>query len=93
MQNTSIIDNFFEQMNMINKAQGFDILKEQVKGLQEENSKLRSRVKYLEQLIDEYTLRMKANLSGGKVDEFLKGFSNDNRDDLPEGTFQSPNLK
>lgn len=40
--------------------------------LEAENKQLRERVKYLEDLIVEYTGKMKVNLSGGKVDSFLK---------------------
>lgn len=49
--------------------------------LKEENEKLKERVKYLEGLINEYILKMKVNLSGGKVDEFLKAQLSD-PDDL-----------
>lgn len=52
--------------------------------LKDENKRLSDRVKYLEGLINEYTLKMKANLSGGKVDEFLK---EQTADDIPNELF------
>lgn len=52
--------------------------------LKDENRRLSDRVKYLEGLINEYTLKMKANLSGGKVDEFLK---EQTADDIPAELF------
>jgi len=65
-------NNFYDQIVNISKASAYDIISQQVIELKDENIKLRNRVRYLEELINEYTLKMKANLSGGKVDEFLK---------------------
>ncbi len=56
----------------VSKAGAYDAIKDHYTELQEENVKLKQRVKFLEELINEYTLKMKANLSGGKVDQFLK---------------------
>ena len=68
------MDNLFEQFANISKAHAYDIISQQVIELKEENTKLRNRVKYLEELINEYTLKMMAPspLSGGKVTDFLK---------------------
>lgn len=46
--------------------------------LKAENNRLKERLNYLEGLINEYTLKMKANLSGGKVDQFLKDQAENN---------------
>ena len=65
-------DDFFEQMAQITKAHAYDIVCEQRDKLFGENKTLNERVKFLEDLINEYTTKMMANLLGGKVDEFLK---------------------
>ncbi len=66
------MDNLFEQFAAISKAGAYDAIQPEYKRLQEENVRLKGRVKFLEELINEYTLKMKANLSGPKVDQFLK---------------------
>ncbi|HRP30420.1 MAG TPA: hypothetical protein PKV73_00945 [Agriterribacter sp.] len=65
------MDNLFEQMTAISKGSAYDAIRPEYERLQQENALLKDRVKYLEGLINEYTLKMKANLSGGKVDDFL----------------------
>ena len=83
------MDNLFEQITNVSKAGAYDVLSKHNVELKEENQRLRDRVKYLENLIGEYTLKMQVNLSGGKVDEFLKGEAS-NPDDLPNGLFTQP---
>ena len=80
------MDNLHEQIVNISKAGAFDIVSKHNQELQEENKLLKERVKYLQDLIVEYTGKMKSNLSGGKVDEFLKSTLND----IPENLYQSP---
>lgn len=53
-------DSLFEQMSNISEAHAYDIV---APSLQEENEKLKERVKYLEDLIMEYTTKMKNNLT------------------------------
>lgn len=53
----------FNELVNITKADGYDILSEQVKELKEENKALKERVKYLEALIKEYTDKMIDNLN------------------------------
>jgi hypothetical protein len=65
-------DTLFEQITAISKAGAYDAIAPEYAKVKEENIQLKARVKYLEELINEYTLKMKANLSGGKVDSFLK---------------------
>lgn len=65
-------DVLFEQMTAISKAGAYDAIAPDYARVKEENEKLRARVKYLEDLIVEYTGKMKVNLSGSKVDSFLK---------------------
>jgi hypothetical protein len=65
-------DTLFEQMTAISKAGAYDAIAPDYAKVKEENIQLKARVKYLEELINEYTFKMKANLSGGKVDAFLK---------------------
>ena len=64
-------DSIFEQATQITKAHAFDIISEQNKQLITENSVLRNRVKYLEDLIKEYTGKM-----------LSKGFENVYKKDL-----------
>lgn len=75
------MDFLFEQMTAISKAGAYDAIAPEYSRLQAENAQLKDRVKFLEELINEYTLKMKANLSGGKVESFLKEQLND-PDDL-----------
>lgn len=65
-------DNLFDQLVNISKASAFDAIKDDYSKVKAENEKLRNRVKYLEDLIEEYVIKMKANLSGYKVQSFLK---------------------
>jgi len=65
------MDNLFEQFAIISKASAYDVIAPELARVQEENKQLRDRVKFLESLIDEYTTKMTANLSGDKVDQFL----------------------
>lgn len=65
-------DTLFEQMTAISKAAAYDAIFPEYVRLGEENIQLKARVKYLEELINEYTIKMKANLSGEKMDTFLK---------------------
>lgn len=65
-------DMLFEQMTAISKAAAYDAISPEYSRLQSENKQLKERVKYLEDLIKEYTGKMGANLSGEKVDSFLK---------------------
>ena len=69
-----------QQILNISKAGAYDAIQPEYTRLFEENKQLKERVKYLEELINEYTLKMKANLSGVKVDEFLKEQITDNDD-------------
>lgn len=66
------MNSLFEQIANISKASAYDIIAPEFEKLTTENLKLKARVKYLEDLIAEYTGKMKVNLSGGKVDTFLK---------------------
>ena len=66
------MDNLLEQITNISKAHAYDIVVDQVNDLTIENKKLKERVKYLEDLISEYSNKMLVNLSGDKVKEFLK---------------------
>ena len=66
------MEDLFEQMANISKAHAYDIVVDQVNSLTIENKRLKDRVKYLEDLITEYANKMTINLSGGKVDQFLK---------------------
>lgn len=99
MKQNNFADTFFEQMTAISKAGAYDAVQPEYQRLQQENAQLKDRVKYLENLIAEYTLKMKVNLSGGKVDEFLSSqlgetdqeiedelnrAKNDDRDDLKD---------
>lgn len=87
------MENLFEQITQITKAHAYDIVSEQNKELQQENIALKYRVKYLEDLIREYTFKMKVNLSGGRVDEFLKEQITPPEpiDDIPKELFIRPN--
>lgn len=49
------------QITNITKAHAYDITVEQVKELKAENEKLRDRVKFLENLINEYTEKILTN--------------------------------
>ena len=73
----------FNQMVAISKAGAYDIIVKHRDELAAENERLKARVKYLESLIDEYATKMTVNLSGGKVDQFLKDQLSD-PDDLKE---------
>ena len=73
-------DFLHDQIIAISKAGAYDAIQPEYMRLIEENATLRKRVQYLEELINEYTLKMKANLSGGKVSEFLKEQITDNDD-------------
>ena len=66
----------------ISKAGAYDAIRPKYDEMIEENERLRKRVTYLEDLISEYTLKMKANLSGVKVDSFLKEQIEEDKDDL-----------
>lgn len=77
------MDNLFEQITNISKAHAYDIIVAHRDELAAENEKLKARVKELESLISEYSTKMLVNLSGGKVDQFLKDQVND-RDDLKD---------
>lgn len=62
-------DTLFDQLTTMNKAYGYDVLAKDNKALKEENKKLTDllhcyadRVKYLEDLIKEYTTKMLNNL-------------------------------
>ena len=77
MKPTGITDIIYEQIINISKAGAFDIVSKHNQELQEENKLLKERVKYLQDLVVEYSGKMKANLSGGKVDEFLKSTIDD----------------
>lgn len=55
-------DSIFEQSVQITKTHAYDIVSEHNKQLITENSILRNRVKYLEELIKEYTGKMLGNL-------------------------------
>lgn len=68
------MENIFEQMTQITRAAAYPILVEQVKELKEENSVLRDRVIYLQNLITEYTAKMKANLEGSVSADDLPDF-------------------
>ena len=57
------MDNLLDQITNITKAHAYDILSQQVKELKEENEALRNRVKYLQDLINEYTAKMLDNIS------------------------------
>lgn len=52
-------NNLHEQIINISKAGAYDALAPKFKELQEENEKLKERVKYLEDLILEYTEKIK----------------------------------
>jgi len=78
------MEDIFGQIVNITKAGAYDALAPKYAELQEENNRLRERVEFLEKLINEYTLKMKANLSGGKVDSFLKDQVIEDKDDLKE---------
>lgn len=71
MKQNNFADTFQDQLIAISKAGAYDAIQPEYQRLQQENAQLKDRVKYLENLIAEYTLKMKVNLSGGKVDEFL----------------------
>ena len=66
------MEDLFEQITAISKAHAYDIVVDQVNDLTIENKKLKERVKYLEDLISEYSNKMLVNLSGDKVNQFLK---------------------
>ena len=83
------MENLFEQIANISKASAYDIVAQQNVELTAENQKLKERVKYLEDLIREYTFKMRVNLSGGKVNEFLKEQVQP-ENDIPENHHQSP---
>lgn len=51
------MDNLFEQIVNITKANAYDIICQKSKELEEENKKLKDRVKFLEDLINEYTTK------------------------------------
>lgn len=48
----------FDQLTTMTKAYGYDVLAQDNEKLKEENKRLRERVKYLEDLIDQYTNKM-----------------------------------
>lgn len=75
------MDNLFEQITAISKAGAYDAIAPDYVKVKEENVRLRERVQYLENLIDEYTTKMTVNLSGEKVNQFLKDQLTD-KDDL-----------
>lgn len=83
MKKNNFADSFHEQIIAISKAGAYDAIKDNYQELQVENEKLKARVKYLEDLIIEYSTKMTVNLSGGKVDQFLKDQIN-NPDDLKD---------
>ena len=56
------MDNLLEQITNITKAHAYDIISQQAQELQQENKKLKYRVKYLENLIKEYTDKMLSNI-------------------------------
>ncbi len=87
------MNNVFEQITNISKAHAYDIISQQVIELKDENIKLRERVKFLEELINEYTLKMKANLSGGKVDVFLKDQLSDTEKEIEQEMKDHDDLK
>lgn len=58
----NLTDIFFEQAVNISKAHAYDIVVEQVKQLEIKNKLLQDRVKFLEDLIIEYTEKIKSNL-------------------------------
>ena len=74
-------DILFEQMTAISKAGAYDAIAPDYAKVKEENIQLKARVKYLEELINEYHLKTMINLSGGKVDQFLKEQTED-KDDI-----------
>ena len=61
------MDHLSEMIVNISKAGAYDIVSKQVIELKEENTKLKDRVKYLEDLIIEYTERMKQNIETIKI--------------------------
>lgn len=66
------MDQLFNQFGNIMKSSAYPIIAQKCSDLETENTRLKERVKYLEDLVKEYTLKMTVNLSGGKVDDFLK---------------------
>lgn len=73
-------NDLFEQFTAISKASAYDAIIVDYNLLKGENVRLKARVKELENLISEYTSKMLANLSGPKVDKFLKDQLTDNDD-------------
>lgn len=57
-------DKLFEEMSRITKAHAYDIVAKQRDELVEENKLLLRRIKYLEDLIKEYTEKMLKNIDG-----------------------------
>lgn len=57
------MDNLLNQIVNISKAGAYDIIVAQRDELLQENALLKSRVKFLEDLINEYTGKMKENQS------------------------------
>ncbi len=58
------MDYLHEQIMNISKAQAYDIIREKANELEAENKLLKERVKYLEDLIKEYTDKAIAILKG-----------------------------
>lgn len=52
----------FDQLTTMTKAYGYDVLSQDYEKLKEENKNLRERIKYLEDLIQQYTTKMLNNL-------------------------------
>jgi hypothetical protein len=56
-------DVFFENITALSKAHAYDIVSAKALDLEAENIQLKERVKFLEDLINEYTGKMLAHLS------------------------------
>ena len=65
-------DTLFEQMTAISKAGAYDAIAPDYAKVKEENIQLKARVKYLEDLIIDYTDKMIANIEGIKNEDDIK---------------------